>query len=143
MLETWYFAYKQYPAFDKLIDKIEENHLLYLDEIEKYSKETVKEFLNNKTFTDDLTDRLLIQAYVSNLAKLKISSATAYSLCFKNQYMEMFIESMADKGIYHYFADIIYNETKDLESIFKKGAKSNYTKDELELLMSQIEEKWS
>lgn len=144
MLETWFFAHKQYEEFDKLLELIEKKHIINLDEIDKYTDELVQNvFMKNKKFMTELKDRLLIQAYVSHLAHLKMSSATSYSLCFKNPYMNMFIEAMIDKGIYQYFADIIYNKNENIENIFQKNSSSNFTQEELELIMSQIEEKWS
>lgn len=144
MLETWYYSHGQNPHTDALIAEIEKRHTTDLDEINELVSKTIDEkFLSDKKFMTELQSKLLIQSYVANIAKLKITSSCAYSLCFKNPYIKMLITSSIDKSLYYYFSTVSYG--LDESNIFKKNNKpeTNFTKDELELLMAQLEEKWS
>ena len=143
IMETWYYAQGQNQALDELIKEIEENHITDLDEInEKISKLIKENLLPNKEFISDLQSKLLLQSYVAYLANFKATSACTYSLCFNKKYLKTFIHSCLDKSIYYY----LNNKLKELEekdSVFQKNSKSNFTKDEIEILMSQLEEKWN
>jgi len=142
MLETWYYSVGQNEFVDGLISQIEQKHILDLDEINELTSKLIEEkFLNNKDFKQELQSKLLLQSYIAHLAKLKMTSACAYSLCFKNPYTKMLLESSIDKSLYYYFSTKAYELEED--NIFKKNIKTNYTKEELEILMAQLEEKWS
>ena len=70
-----------------------------------------------------------------------MTSACAYSLCFKNPYLKTFIHSSIDKSLYYAFSTKAYELEE--KNRFKKNTKTNFSKEELELIMSQLEEKWS
>lgn len=142
MVETWYYSQGDNIFVDEIIEKIENQHLLDLDKINEIVSKTIDEnFLNDKKFMAELQSKLLIQAYVASLAKLKLTSACAYSLCFKSNYTKLFIASMIDKSIYYALSTKLY-QLED-KNIFKKESPTKFKKEELELLMAQLEEKWS
>ena len=139
--ETWFWTYGQNDLINEIFKEIDEKHIIKYGEIKKtISDFTDKNLINNEEFIKEIKERLLLQAYVANLAKLKMSSAVAYSLCFKNPYFKMFIETLIEKSIYEYFSNQVKIAEKD--NIFRKKNKSNYTTKELESLMAQIEAKW-
>lgn len=140
--ETWYYSYGENKFVDKIIDKIEKEHCLDLDKINKWVVDSIdKNFISNKEYVAELQSRLLLQAYVASLAKLKITSACSYSLCFISAHTKTLIESMIDKSIYYALSTKLYK--LDEENIFQKEPPTKFSKDELELLMAQLEEKWT
>ena len=142
ILETWYYSIGQNEHIDKLIDEIEKKHIVDLDKInEMVSKLIDDKFLIDREFISEMQSKLLMQSYVASLAKLKMTSACAYSLCYKNPYTKMLIESSIDKSLYYAFSTKAYE--LDDDNVFKKNSKSKFKKEELELLMAQLEEKWS
>ncbi|MBQ8475449.1 hypothetical protein IJ531_00140, partial [bacterium] len=145
MLDTWYWSYGQNDDIDDLIDLIEEKHITDYDEIDKLVSKCIDEhFINNEEFITLIHDRLIIQAYVAHLAKLLVSSAAAYSMCYPNPYFKLFITSLIDKSLYEYFLETLeeYGDA-GAHNIFKRGKKSRFMEFELEGLLAQIEEKWS
>ena len=141
IIDTWFYLYGENEYIDKIIDKMEELHCVDLDKINEIVSKTIDDnFIENKKFMREIQSRLLIQSYVASLAKLKLTSACAYSLCFKNPYTKMFLTSLLDKSIYYICASKL--SELDEENIFKKDVPTKYTKDELELIMAQLEEKW-
>ena len=141
IIDTWFYLYGENEYIDKIIDKMEELHCVDLDNINEIVSKTIDDnFIENKKFMREIQSRLLIQSYVASLAKLKLTSACAYSLCFKNPYTKMFLTSLLDKSIYYICASKL--SELDEENIFKKDVPTKYTKDELELIMAQLEEKW-
>lgn len=141
-LETWYYSYGTNKHLDELIANIEDEHIVDINTISQLTQNIIKEkFLSDKEFKKELQSKLLIQSYVAHLAKLKITSACAYSLCFKKNYMKILIESSIDKSLYYYFSTKAYELEE--KNIFKKEKPTNFTKEELESLMMQLEEKWN
>ena len=72
-------------------------------------------------------------------------SACAYSMCFDNPYINLIISSIVDKSLYCYFAQKIEDqeETDEQdENVFKNIKPTNYSIDELQKLMVQLEAKW-
>ena len=99
------------------------------------------DFLNNKDFSIELQSRLLIQAYVARLAGLKMTSSVAYSLCYKNPYLKILVNSIIDKSLYMYFLQVLHSNNS--KNLFKKEIKSVFSKDELENIIKKFEEKWT
>ncbi len=144
MLETWYYSFKQNEKVDKLIEELEKNHVVELEKLnEIVSCYVDKNFLSDNKFLSELENKLLIQSYVAHLAGLKVSSAVAYSFCFKNPYLKLLVTSIIDKSLYYYFSTRAFEKDEKTENVFKQKFKTNFSKEELELLMSQLEEKWS
>ena len=142
ILETWYYSVGQNEYVDKIIEQIEKEHITDLDKINEIVSKSINDnFISNKEYMAELQSRLLLQAYVASLAKLKMTSACAYSLCFKNPYLKMFITSSIDKSLYYALSTKAYELEE--KNVFKKSKPTNFTKDELELIMAQLEEKWS
>ena len=140
MLSTWYFCYHNNSYFDNLVEKIENEKISDFDEITKYVKNSCKnEFLKDEAFLDKLNQSLMMNAYVAYMSELKATSQIIYSLCFKNDYMESFIECMIDKSLYNYFSQAL---DEDEENKFKLGRKTNFSKSQLRDLMNIIEKKW-
>ncbi|MBQ4646361.1 MAG: hypothetical protein IJB79_03335 [Candidatus Gastranaerophilales bacterium] len=142
VMETWFYSSGENKFVDEIIEQIEKKHCLDLEKINSIVSDSIdKNFLNNKEFMAELQSKLLLQSYVSSLAKLKLTSACAYSLCFKSVYTKMLITSMIDKSIYCALNDKICE--LDDDNMFKKGSKTKFKKAELETLMAQIEAKWN
>lgn len=140
--ETWYYSYETNKYIDELIANIENEHLTDLNAINQLTQNTIKEnFLSDKEFKKELLSKLLLQSYIAYLAKLKITSACLYTLCFKKSYMKILIESSIDKSLYYYFSTRACEHEE--KNIFKKEKPTNFTKKELESLMMQLEEKWN
>jgi len=142
-ITTWYYAYNQNENIDEIIDKIIDLHIIDLEEIDKITEKYIEDyFISNKEFLDELNDKLLLQAYVLMLLKLKLSSAVSYSICFNEKYKKLLIASIIDRSIYNYFYQKSNEENDDFTNIFKKEKKLSFSKDETELILSQLEEKW-
>jgi len=142
-ITTWYYAYHQNENIDEIIDKIIDLHIIDLEEIDKITEKYIEDyFISNKEFLDELNDKLLLQAYVLMLLKLKLSSAVSYSICFNEKYKKLLIASIIDRSIYNYFYQKSNEENDDFTNIFKKEKKLSFSKDETELILSQLEEKW-
>ena len=90
----------------------------------------------------ELQTRLLLQSYVAKLAGLDISSSCAYSLCFKTPYRKELIMSIIDKSLYYYFASCVNENESKTKNIFSKRQKTQFSTQELEHLMQEIEAKW-
>ena len=143
MLETWYYSVNQNNDIDNLFDILERKHTTNLDEInEIVSKFVDDKFMNNQAFLEELKNRLLLSAYFSSCAKLKGISSLFYSLCFDNPYTKLFITSMVDKSIYYNFSTKAF-QLEEKENVFNKKLETNYSQEELELVMSQLEAKWT
>lgn len=145
MLETWYYYKGQDKRIDKILDIIESKHIHNINEINKLVSDEIDEnFINNHEYIRELQTKLLLQAYVAKLAKLKVSSACAYSMCFENPYTKMLIESIIDKSIYYHLSNCLYEkENVNKENVFKKMLNSQFSKEELENIMQNLEAKWS
>ena len=142
MLETWYYSYNDNEHIDAIIKEIETNHIMDLDKINDIVSNSINEnFLKNPYYVKELQSKLLLQAYIAKLAKYKLTSACAYSLCFKNPFTKLLITSIVDKSLYYYFSTRALELEE--ENRFKKKVETNFTKEELEILMAQLEEKWS
>ena len=145
MLETWYYYKGQNKIIDDLLVEIEEKHTTELDELNKIVSGVIKKhFINNEIFIKELQTKLFLQAYVARQANLKVSSACAYSMCFKNPYVGLLVESIIDKSIYYHLSNCLYEKEETLKSnVFEKVLKTDFSKEELENLMMKLEEKWS
>lgn len=144
MLETWYYSYKQNEKIDSLIDRIEKEKTIELEKINDLISSFIdNELLSDKVFIKELEDKLLIQSYVAHLANLKMSSSCAYSFCFKNPYLKLLITSIVDKSLYYYLSTRLLEQQEENKSLFNKEYQTNFTKEELQLIMSQLEEKWN
>ena len=142
IVENWFYFLNQNKNIDKLIDIIEKKHINNFDEInENIVKVMNDDFLNNKDFSIELQSRLLIQAYVARLAGLKMTSSVAYSLCYKNPYLKILVNSIIDKSLYMYFLQVLHSNNS--KNLFKKEIKSVFSKDELENIVNKFEEKWT
>lgn len=140
--ETWYYAAGQNQYIDELFETLENNHIVDFEKINQMVSDCIdKNFINNKEFIADLHSKLLIQSYVASLAKLKLTSACAYSLCFDKKYLKILLESILDKSIYCEL-DLKLSDFED-KNVFKKHKKTNYSKAELKNIISQFEEKWN
>ena len=87
---------------------------------------------------NEFISRLLLQAYVAYLAGLKVTSSAAYSMCFKNPHLIMFLNAIIDKSIYAYFSEILEDE----DTKFREKIKTNYSNKEIKTLMEALEKKW-
>lgn len=142
ILETWYYSVGQNEFVDEIIETIEKDHIIELEKINEIVSNTIdKYFLTDIHFMTELQSKLLIQSYVASLAKLKLTSSCAYSMCFKNPYTKLLIASMIDKSIYYALSTKLYE--LDDDNMFKKNSQTKFTKEELEMLMAQLEEKWN
>lgn len=140
--ETWYYSSGQNQYIDELFETLENNHIIDFDVINQMVSDCIdKNFLNNKEFIANLHSKLLIQSYIASLAKLKLTSACAYSLCFDKKYLKILLESILDKSIYCEL-DLKLANFED-KNVFKKQKKTNYSKAELKTMISQFEEKWN
>ena len=141
VVENWFYAPNQNEIIDKLIKEIESNHILSIDKIdERISFYIDKYLINDKKFLIELQSRLLIQAYVAKLAGLKITSAAAYSLCFKNPYLKLLISNMIEKSLYFYVLQNLHSAKE--KNLFAQECKTNFTIEELKKLKKDIEAKW-
>lgn len=145
MLETWYYYKGQDKRIDDILNEIEQNHICDLNMINKIvSDEIEKDFINNPEYIKELQTKLLLQAYAARQCRLKVSSACAYSLCFKNPYIKMLIESIIDKSIYYHLSNCLHEKQEtNKENMFKKTLNSKFSIEELEDLMNKLEAKWS
>lgn len=145
ILETWYFSIGDNVEVDNLIKLIDDKHLIKLDEID----EILLDFVNNHLMKDEnfikkIKNMLIIQSYAANQAKLKTSSAYAFSLCFSDKLISILLHSILSKSFYYYLSTCLYEkEEQQKDNIFKPNLISNYTKEEIEDIMKSLEEKWS
>jgi len=140
ILATWYFCENENKTFDELIKKIEKDEIVQYEKIQTLISICTKELLNDKSFMRKLKNALMMNSYVALLSNFASSSLILYSMCFKNPYMELFIESLIDKSLYNYFIQSVQNMQNSYP--FKIKKKTNFTKEQLEILLKKIEEKW-
>lgn len=146
ILETWYYTYNQNKDVDEIIQKIETAKTTDLDKINSIvSQEIDKKFINNERFMKEMQNKLLLQAFASYNAKLNMTSSFAYSMCFNNPYQKLLITSIIDKSLYYYLSNRLAEcENNEINKRFAKyKIQTNFNKEELELIMAQLEEKWS
>ncbi len=138
--ESWYYNREQNELIEKLIGDVETKHPLNIEEMNKITYQFItKELLNNVEFMNEFISRLLIQSYVAYLAGLKVTSSAAYSMCFKNPHLIMFLNAIIDKSVYAYFSELLSDEK---DNKFKEKVKTKYSKDEIVPLMEALEKKW-
>lgn len=143
MLATWYISKNENKKIDKLIDKLENEHITEFSLIEEITSKYIDEnFMNDTEFLENLEKRLLILAYIAKLANLKMSSLCAYSLCFKNSYTKIIVSSIIDKSIYYYFLSQYVMKSNE-NNIFRRRNDSKYTPKELNTLINEFEKKWN
>ncbi len=144
IMQSWFFEKNENPDVDKIVKKIEDEKICELEKIEKIIDECLKDKMNNdincelaKTFSS----KLLIQSYIASLAGYKMSANCLYSICFELKNLEYFISLVFNRSIYYQF--ILKLDGKNQNNIFKKEAETNFTKDEIMMLLAQFEEKWT
>ena len=138
--ESWYYNKEQNELIAELMNLIEKQHPKKIEEMNKLTNNFICEkLLKDSDFMNEFVSRLLIQAYVAYLAGLKVTSSAAYSMCFKNPHLIMFLNAIIDKSIYGYFSEIL---SDDEDNKFKEKIKTNYTKKQIVPLMEALEKKW-
>ena len=88
----------------------------------------------------DIQSRLLIQAFIAHLANFSATSSILYSLCSDFENLKYFLLRIVEKSLCAYFYSKI-QKCQD-ENIFQKDTPSNFSKEQIETILSKIEEKW-
>ena len=139
--ESWFYVKNQNKKTDRIFsllnkenissyEKFEEDVLKYID----------KEILTDKDFIDIFKTRLLLQAYISKLAKFDKIADYLYSICYKEKYVKEFLNYIFQRSIYNNLLQ--YIEDKDEENIFKEKQKPDFTIKEIKKITDSIEKKW-
>jgi len=140
--ESWYYNKEQNKLIEELIDLIEEKHPTKIEDLNVITEQFITEkIIPDSEFMNEFVSRLLLQAYVAYLAGLKVTSSAAYSMCFKNPHLIMFLNAIIDKSIYSYFTEILSKDSEDNK--FKEEIKTNYKPEEIKPLMESLEGKWA
>jgi len=144
LLSGWYFERNENETFDKLFSEIEKRKFASFLELDSFLEDFIeKNLLSDELLKDNLKHRLLVTAYVSKLAKLKMSSLTAYSLYFdESKYFKLLISSITDKSVYYYFVEQL-EKLDSSGTIFRRKNDIKYSQDEINSFIEGFENKWN
>ncbi len=140
LIENWYFVKKQNKTVDKIIESILKLEIPKIKDIENIIEKNLDIIFKDKLFIDEIKFRLTIQAYVAFIAKFTISSSALYSVCLDEKYFREFVAFLIYKSVYVYFINSINSDEDD--NIFRKDEKNNFTKNQINKIIKDIENKF-
>ncbi len=140
LIENWYFAKGQNATIDEIIKSVLSLKQLEIASIDDIIKKNSDKMLKNNAFVDDMKLRLIIQAYVSFIAKFTVSSSVLYSVCCNEKYFNKLTEFLIYKSVYAYFLNNL--NSKEENNIFKKEKDNSFTKSQVKKILKDIENKF-
>ena len=139
--ESWFYVKNQNKKTDKIFSLLNKENI---SSYEKFEEDVLnfidKEFLTDKNFIDIFKTRLLLQAYISKLAKFDKIADYLYSICYNEEYIKEFLNYIFQISIHNNLLQ--YIEEKDEENVFKEKQKPHFTDKEIKKIINSIEKKW-
>ncbi len=149
--ENWFYLYNENENFDKIIDFIEktasEKNEFNIEKIEKKLQEILEnDFVQNEEYIKTINSEILIQSYVSSLAKFCAMANASFSLCFNKKYLKDFVNSILDRSIFQYYLkkqeQFDLKDENENKNLFEKIRKTNLSKNNIKKLLEFYGEKW-
>ena len=141
ILNSWFYTKNQNEKSDKIFTLLNKNNICNMEKLEEDILNFIKqEILSDKHSVEIFLSQLLIQGYVIKLLKFKILADYLYSICFSEEYLEIFLNHIFQKSIYHYLLE--KSNSSIQKNIFNKEEKLPFTADEMLKTAELIEKRW-
>ena len=141
ILSTWFYTKNQSKKTEEIFSIPNKQNIQNPCKLEEdISKFTDNKIANDKDFVDSFKSKLLLQAYISKLAKLNAISDYLFSICYKTDYMKIFLNYIVQKSICHYLLNNV--KSNNQTNVFKKTEKFDFTEKEINKVVEVFEKKW-
>lgn len=144
--EKWFFSVSDNEKFAALIDKIADDKICDIKQIETLLNENMPQIFDD-AFLKILNRRLLLAAHFARLNDEKTFADMLYSLIDESECKNCFKEDMLKKSIYEYFLSQKdrYESIKSATSIFARRANKDLQEIDInyvENCIKEIEKNW-
>lgn len=144
--EKWFFSVSDNEKFATLIDKIADDKICDIKQIETLLNENMPQIFDD-SFLKILNRRLLVSAHFARLNDEKTFADMLYSLIDESECKNCFKEDMLKKSIYEYFLSQKdrYESIKSATSIFARRANKDLQEIDIKYVencIKEIEKNW-
>lgn len=144
--EKWFFSVSDNEKFAALIDKIADDKICDIKQIETLLNENMPQIFDD-AFLKILNRRLLVSAHFARLNDEKTFADMLYSLIDESECKNCFKEDMLKKSIYEYFLSQKdrYESIKSATSIFARRANKDLQEIDIKYVencIKEIEKNW-
>ena len=144
--EKWFFSVSDNEKFAALIDKIADDKICDIKQIETLLNENMPQIFDD-AFLKILNRRLLLAAHFARLNDEKTFADMLYSLIDESECKNCFKEDMLKKSIYEYFLSQKdrYESIKSATSIFARRANKDLQEIDIKYVencIKEIEKNW-
>lgn len=144
--EKWFFSVSDNEKFATLIDKIADDKICDIKQIETLLNENMPQIFDD-AFLKILNRRLLVSAHFARLNDEKTFADMLYSLIDESECKNCFKEDMLKKSIYEYFLSQKdrYESIKSATSIFARRANKDLQEIDIKYVencIKEIEKNW-
>lgn len=144
--EKWFFSVSDNEKFAALIDKIADDKICDIKQIETLLNENMPQIFDD-AFLKILNRRLLLAAHFSRLNEEQTFADMLYSLIDESECKNCFKEDMLKKSIYEYFLSQKdrYESIKSATSIFARRANKDLQEIDIKYVencIKEIEKNW-
>lgn len=144
--EKWFFSVSDNEKFATLIDKIADDKICDIKQIETLLNENMPQIFDD-AFLKILNKRLLVSAHFARLNDEKTFADMLYSLIDESECKNCFKEDMLKKSIYEYFLSQKdrYESIKSATSIFARRANKDLQEIDIKYVencIKEIEKNW-
>ncbi len=141
IVDTWFYVKNQDPKIEEIFSIPNKQNIKDFAKIE----DRIIDFINDKIIKDDefinaFKSKLLLQAYISKLAKFTSISNYLFSICYKTEYIKMFLNYIFQKSICNYLLNNLKN--KQQTNIFKKSENFDFTEKETVAISEAFKKRW-
>ena len=145
-IEKWFFSVSDNEKFATLIDKIADDKICDIKQIETLLNENMPQIFDD-SFLKILNRRLLVSAHFARLNDEKTFADMLYSLIDESECKNCFKEDMLKKSIYEYFLSQKdrYESIKSATSIFARRANKDLQEIDIKYVencIKEIEKNW-
>lgn len=144
--EKWFFSVSDNEKFAALIDKIADDKICDIKQIETLLNENMPQIFDD-AFLKILNRRLLVSAHFARLNNEQTFADMLYSLIDESECKNCFKEDMLKKSIYEYFLSQKdrYESIKSATSIFARRANKDLQEIDIKYVencIKEIEKNW-
>lgn len=144
--EKWFFSVSDNEKFATLIDKIADDKICDIKQIETLLNENMPQIFDD-AFLKILNRRLLVSAHFARLNNEQTFADMLYSLIDESECKNCFKEDMLKKSIYEYFLSQKdrYESIKSATSIFARRANKDLQEIDIKYVencIKEIEKNW-